>query len=81
MPGGMFQAIVEQADATPEQLALREYNVSAYCFDAAWLWSALARIPVSPKGEYYLTDVIGLAVEAGFPVNPLCWKTRTRPLA
>jgi bifunctional UDP-N-acetylglucosamine pyrophosphorylase / glucosamine-1-phosphate N-acetyltransferase len=57
--------------ATPEQLAIREYNVSAYCFDASWLWSALQRIPVSPKGEYYLTDAIGLAVAAGFPVESL----------
>ncbi len=68
---GHVAAIVEQADATPEQLTIREYNVSAYCFDADWLWSALERIPVSPKGEYYLTDVVALAVEAGFPVESL----------
>lgn len=68
---GHVAAIVEQADATPEQLAIREYNVSAYCFDAGWLWSALERIPVSPKGEYYLTDVVALAVEAGLPVDCL----------
>jgi len=70
-PQGHVAAIVEQAVATPEQLAIREYNVSAYCFDAAWLWSALERIPVSPKGEYYLTDVVALAVEAGFAVECL----------
>ena len=68
---GHVAAIVEQADATPEQLAIREYNVSAYCFAADWLWSALAHIPVSPKGEYYLTDVVSLAVKAGFPVESL----------
>lgn len=68
---GHVAAIVEQADATPEQLAIREYNVSAYCFDAEWLWSALARILVSPKGEYYLTDTVSLAVEAGFQVDAL----------
>jgi bifunctional UDP-N-acetylglucosamine pyrophosphorylase / glucosamine-1-phosphate N-acetyltransferase len=68
---GHVTAIVEQAVATPEQLAIREYNVSAYCFDADWLWPALAQIPISPKGEYYLTDVVGLAVDAGFPVESL----------
>lgn len=68
---GHVAAIVEQADATPEQLAIREYNVSAYCFDADWLWSALEQIPVSPKGEYYLTDVVALAVEKGFAVESL----------
>jgi len=68
---GHVAAIVEQADATAEQLAVREYNVSAYCFEAKWLWSALERIPVSPKGEYYLTDVVGLAVAEGFSVQSL----------
>ena len=68
---GEVIAIVEQVDATPEQLAIREYNVSAYCFKADWLWTALEKIPVSPKGEYYLTDVVGLAVAEGFAVQSL----------
>jgi len=68
---GHVAAIVEQADATPEQLSIREYNVSAYCFKASWLWGALEQIPVSPKGEYYLTDVVGLAVAEGYDVNAL----------
>ena len=68
---GEVIAIVEQVDATPEQLAIREYNVSAYCFKADWLWGALEKIPVSPKGEYYLTDVVGLAVAEGFAVQSL----------
>jgi bifunctional UDP-N-acetylglucosamine pyrophosphorylase / glucosamine-1-phosphate N-acetyltransferase len=68
---GHVTAIVEQADATPEQLAIREYNVGAYCFSSDWLWSALGEIPVSPKGEYYLTDLVGLAVAAGFALESL----------
>ena len=68
---GKVAAIVEQAVATPEQLQIREYNVSAYCFDAGWLWEALDHIPVSPKGEYYLTDVVGIAVEQGHPVESM----------
>jgi bifunctional UDP-N-acetylglucosamine pyrophosphorylase/glucosamine-1-phosphate N-acetyltransferase len=66
---GHVIAIVEQADATPEQLAIREYNLSAYCFDAEWLWEALTRIPISSKGEYYLTDVVSLAVNEGYQVE------------
>jgi bifunctional UDP-N-acetylglucosamine pyrophosphorylase/glucosamine-1-phosphate N-acetyltransferase len=62
---GELLAVVEAAQATPEQLRLDEVNVGAYCCDAAWLWPALARLPVSPKGEYYLTDVVGAAVAAG----------------
>ncbi len=68
---GEVVAIVEQVDATPEQLAIREYNVSAYCFTADWLWNALEKIPVSPKGEYYLTDVVGLAVAEGYAVQSM----------
>jgi bifunctional UDP-N-acetylglucosamine pyrophosphorylase/glucosamine-1-phosphate N-acetyltransferase len=68
---GQVQAVVEEAQATPEQLALRELNVSVYCFSAAWLWPALRRVPISPKGEYYLTDVVGLAVGDGLAVNAL----------
>lgn len=65
------KAIVEEAQATEEQKAIKELNVGAYCFDAEWLWDALERIPLSPKGEYYLTDTVGLAVEAGMTVQAL----------
>ncbi len=58
-------AVVEVAQATPAQLALPERNVGAYCFDGAWLWDALTRLPLSPKGEYYLTDAVALAVADG----------------
>lgn len=58
---GEVQAIVEEAQATPEQLDIRELNASVYCFDSAWLWKSLERIPLSPKGEYYLTDLVEIA--------------------
>lgn len=57
--------IVEEVDCSPEQLAIRELNAGVYCFDAAWLWENLSRIPLSPKGEYYLPDMIGLATQQG----------------
>jgi len=65
---GSVKAIVEEAWATPEQLKINELNVGAYCFSAAWLWDALKQIKISPKGEYYLTDIVAVAVEAGKPV-------------
>ncbi len=68
-PDGAVTGIVEEAVATPEQLAIRELNVSAYCFKADWLWPALHRIGVSPKGEYYLTDIVELAVQDGHRVD------------
>jgi bifunctional UDP-N-acetylglucosamine pyrophosphorylase/glucosamine-1-phosphate N-acetyltransferase len=59
---GKVQAIVEEAQATPQQLKIRELNTGVYCIDADWLWDALIRIPLSPKGEYYLTDLAEIAV-------------------
>jgi bifunctional UDP-N-acetylglucosamine pyrophosphorylase / glucosamine-1-phosphate N-acetyltransferase len=70
-PDGFVRAIVEEAAAAPEQLQLKELNVGVYCFASAWLWDALHRIPLSKKGEYYLTDTLALAVEAGLPVQAL----------
>lgn len=61
---GHITAVVEEAQATPEQLAIRELNAGAYCFDRAWLWAALPQLPLSPKGEYYLTDIVGLAARS-----------------
>jgi bifunctional UDP-N-acetylglucosamine pyrophosphorylase/glucosamine-1-phosphate N-acetyltransferase len=46
-------------------------NVGAYCFRGEWLWKALHRIPVSKKGEYYLTDTVELAVKEGLPVGAI----------
>lgn len=70
-PDGSVEAILEEAQASPEQLTIQELNVGAYCFSANWLWEALHRIPLSPKGEYYLTDTVELAVKAGLPVQAL----------
>ncbi len=67
--GGAVTAIVEELAATPEQLRIRELNVGVYCFDAAWLWPALERIQPNPrKGEYFLTDLVEIAVAEGRPV-------------
>ena len=67
---GTVQAIVEEYVATPEQQQIKELNVGAYCFKADWLWEALQRIPKNPKkGEYYLTDIVEIAVRDNLPVQ------------
>jgi len=68
---GEVEAIVEEVDCTPEQRAITELNISMYCFQAEWLWKHLPKIPISAKGEYYLTDAVSLAVAEGFSVNSL----------
>ena len=67
---GTVSAIVEEYVATPEQQNIKELNVGAYCFRADWLWDALHRISKNhKKGEYYLTDVVELAVKENLPVQ------------
>jgi bifunctional UDP-N-acetylglucosamine pyrophosphorylase/glucosamine-1-phosphate N-acetyltransferase len=67
---GTVEAIVEEYVATPEQKQIKELNVGAYCFNADWLWDALKRIKKNPKkGEYYLTDVVEIAVKDSLPVQ------------
>lgn len=68
---GSVLAIVEEAQCTPEQLAIQELNVGAYCFRANWLWPALHQVELSPKGEYYLTDLVAIAVEQGQRVQAI----------
>ena len=67
---GTVAAIVEEYVATPEQQQIKELNVGAYCFKADWLWDALHRIEKNPKkGEYYLTDIVEIAVRDNLPVQ------------
>jgi bifunctional UDP-N-acetylglucosamine pyrophosphorylase/glucosamine-1-phosphate N-acetyltransferase len=57
-PGGRFVRIVEQKDATPEQLRIQEVCVSIYCFETRALAAGLDRLNTdNAQGEYYLTDV------------------------
>jgi len=68
---GQVSGIVEEALATPEQLGIQELNPGVYCFRAAWLWPAVKHIQLSPKGEYYLTDLVGIAVAEGHAVQTM----------
>jgi bifunctional UDP-N-acetylglucosamine pyrophosphorylase/glucosamine-1-phosphate N-acetyltransferase len=77
---GEVLAVVEEAQATPEQMALHELNAGVYCFSSDWLWSALKRVPLSPKGEYYLTDSVAIAVEDGFQVAALTIEDATETI-
>jgi bifunctional UDP-N-acetylglucosamine pyrophosphorylase/glucosamine-1-phosphate N-acetyltransferase len=67
---GNVAAIVEEVACTPDQLKINELNSSIYCIDAAWMWGALARIRPNPhKGEYFLTDLVEIAIQDGRTVQ------------
>ena len=63
---GAVTAIVEDADATPEQLQIRELNSSTYVFDTGALFGALERLGAhNAQGELYLTDTVQHIVGEG----------------
>ena len=63
---GDLARIVEETDATPEQLAVRELNSSTYVFAASDLWRALERLDAAnAQGELYLTDAVRHLVADG----------------
>ncbi len=70
---GEVMEIVEVAEARQRPdpaawLSIRTLNVGVYCFDAPWLWDTLPHLPLRQARtgqEYYLTDLVGLAVAQG----------------
>jgi bifunctional UDP-N-acetylglucosamine pyrophosphorylase/glucosamine-1-phosphate N-acetyltransferase len=71
-PTGQVRAIVEEVACTPEQRAIHELNGAVYCMDGTWLWGAVRRIQPNPhKGEYFLTDLVEIAVADGRAVEAL----------
>src|SRR3954468_13794067 len=67
---GEVEGIVEEQDATEEQREIREISSGILAFDAAFLADALPKLSNdNAKGEYYLTDTVGLARAAGLHVG------------
>ena len=68
-PGRPVHRIVEQRDATPAERAICEVNTGVMVAPTAdlrrWLGALTAH---NAQGEYYLTDIVGMAVEEGFEV-------------
>lgn len=69
--GGQVTGIVEDAVANDDQRAINEINAGLYIFEADWLWTHLPQVPVSPAGEYYLTDLVSIAIAGGQKVEAL----------
>lgn len=66
---GGVEAIVEEKDASDVQRAITEINSGILAFDAAFLLDCIGRIDNdNSKGEYYLTDAVGLAHGDGLTV-------------
>ena len=71
-PGGQLQGVVEHGDATPAQRAIGEINSGVLACPAALLKDYLPRVGnANAQGEYYLPDVLAMAVAAGHRVSVL----------
>lgn len=76
---GTVAEIVEVAEARQrpngaDLLAIAEHNAGVYCFDAAWLWANIGHLPLRQARsgpEYYLTDLVGMAVAQGQEVQAI----------
>jgi bifunctional UDP-N-acetylglucosamine pyrophosphorylase/glucosamine-1-phosphate N-acetyltransferase len=65
-PSGLVSHIVEQKDADPEEQEIREINSGIYCMDSNFLFASIREIGNdNAQGEYYLTDLLAIAVRKG----------------
>jgi len=76
-----FKAIVEFRNAKPKQREIDEVNTGIYIFEARFLFNGIKKLEADfkkAKGkkakakEFYLTDMVALAVERKLPVQALC---------
>lgn len=65
--------ITEQKDADEQTLAIQEVNSGIMVLPAKWLITALEKLDNNnAQGEYYLTDMVALAVADGLAINSIC---------
>lgn len=69
---GHIIAIKEYKDAMESEREIKEVNPSFFCFDASWLWENIGQIKnFNANSEYYLTDLIELAVAQGNEITSM----------
>lgn len=70
---GRVLRIVEQKDATPEEQAICEINSGIYCMESGFLLANIGLIGSdNAQNEFYLTDLVSMAVEQGRLCQALC---------
>ena len=70
--GGAFTGIVEEADASDTQKAVRLVNSGIYCVERNFLAQALGEVGSdNAQGEYYLTDIVGIGHSRGLSMGVL----------
>lgn len=61
--------IKEYKDASDTEKQIMERNPALFCFRTDWLWDRLSKLKnENAQGEYYLTDLIGMAFQEGLKI-------------
>ena len=69
---GRFSGIVEEKGGDRRTETRSENPTAAsICFEDSWVWDALAGLPATPAGEYFVTDLVATAVAPGRRVEAL----------
>lgn len=66
---GKLSGIVEEKEASGKEKKIKEVNDGLYVFDRKWLEKGLKKIKKSKVGEYYLVDLIKIAIQEGKKVD------------
>ncbi len=70
--GGSVLKIVEDTDVSDEEKEVKEVNAGVYAFSVSFLLKFIAELgDENAQGEYYITDLIEIAVQEGFKVDAL----------
>lgn len=62
---GLITKIVEEKDATSKERKIKEVNDGLYIFDREWFSKNIGKVKKGPQGEYYLVDLVKLAIVQG----------------
>lgn len=62
---GLITKIVEEKDANSEERKIKEVNDGLYVFDRNWFTQNIKKIKKGPQSEFYLVDLIKLAIDQG----------------
>ena len=77
-PDGRITRIVEAKDAVGKELEINEVNTGIFCVEKDWLFRSLSKIePKNAQNEYYVTDLISIAISEGCDIASLTapdWK-------
>jgi len=68
---GKIKEIRERTETTIKDKKIKELNIGLIMATAPWLWRQLEQLKPHENGEYYLTDILRMAVISGNGVNDL----------